>query len=112
MALSNTTWKYEFVICCVNQVTHALVAGQEKKRVENSMLSAMKSLHAKWAIELFNHITLCEGGHVRWNGWSISGIFGRKYYQKNHKTQFLVSFIEYSNHLFLLKKELSAIREN
>mgnify|MGYP001799009236 FL=1 len=39
-------------------------------------LSIIKPLHAKWFIEMYNHMTSEEGRKVTLKGWEVSGILG------------------------------------
>lgn len=69
--------KNKFMIWYADQVSRALDAGQDINQIEISMkLSVVKPLHAKWLIEMFNHMTSSEGRIVCLKGWKVSGISG------------------------------------
>ena len=54
---------------------HALDEGKDIKDIEISLkLSIVKPLHAKWLIEMYNHMTSSEGRDVCLKGWKVAGI--------------------------------------
>ena len=53
----------------------ALDEGKDIKDIEISLkLSIVKPLHAKWLIEIYNHMTSSEGRGVCLKGWKVAGI--------------------------------------
>ena len=58
-----------------DQVIRAIDNGKDIKDVEISLkLSIVKPLHAKWLIEMYNHMTSSEGRDVYLKGWKVAGI--------------------------------------
>ena len=56
-------------------MTHALDEDKVINDVEISLkLSIVKPLHAKWLIEMYNHMTSSEGRDVCLKGWKVTGI--------------------------------------
>ena len=65
----------KFTLWHSDQVIRALDEGKDIKDVEISLkLSIVKPLHAKWLIEMHNHMTSSEGRHVCLKGWKVAGI--------------------------------------
>ena len=45
------------------------------KDIDSSLkLSVVKPLHAKWLIEMYNHMTSSEGKGICLKGWKVAGI--------------------------------------
>ena len=58
------------------QVEDALAHGKKIEDIEIKFyLTVIKPLHAKWLMELYNHITSEDGSKVIINGWKRSGIY-------------------------------------
>ena len=58
-----------------DQVIRALDEDKDIKDIEVSLkLSIVKPLHAKWLIEMYNHMTSYEGRDVRLKGSKVAGI--------------------------------------
>ena len=67
--------KKKFMLWYSDQVIRALDEGKDIKDVEISLkLSIVKPLHAKWLIEMYNHMTSSEGRDVCLKGWKVAGI--------------------------------------
>ena len=67
--------KKKFTLWYSDQVIRALDEGKDIKDVEISLkLSIVKPLHAKWLIEMYNHMTSSEGRDVCLKGWKVTGI--------------------------------------
>ena len=67
--------KKKFTLWYSDQVIRALDEGKDIKDVEISLkLSIVKLLHAKWLIEMYNHMTSSEGKDVCLKGWKVAGI--------------------------------------
>ena len=67
--------KKKFALWYSDQVIRALDEGKDIKDVEISLkLSIVKPLHAKWLIEMHNHMTSSEGRDVCLKGWKVAGI--------------------------------------
>lgn len=67
--------KKKFTLWYSDQVIRALDEGKDIKDVEISLkLSIVKPLHAKWLIEMYNHMTSSEGRDVCLKGWKVAGI--------------------------------------
>ena len=67
--------KKKFTLWYSDQVIRALDEGKDIKGVEISLkLSIVKPLHAKWLIEMYNHMTSSEGRDVCLKGWKVAGI--------------------------------------
>ena len=67
--------KKKFTLWYSDQVIRALDEGKDIKDVEISLnLSIAKPLHAKWLIEMYNHMTSSEGRDVCLKGWIVAGI--------------------------------------
>ena len=59
------------------QVSLGLENGVELDDIQvDYRLSVLKPLHAKWLIELYNHMSTDEGKEIVSNGWKKAGIFG------------------------------------
>ena len=59
------------------QVSLGLENGVELDDIQvDYRLSVLKPLHAKWLIELYNHMSADEGKEIVSNGWKKAGIFG------------------------------------
>ena len=68
--------KKKFTLWHSDQVIHALDEGKDIKDVDISLkLSIVKPLHAKWSIEIYNHITSSEGRDVCLKGLKVAGIW-------------------------------------
>ena len=58
-----------------DQVIRALDEGKDIKDVNISLkVSMVKPLHAKWSIEIRNHMTFSEGRDVCLKRWKVAGI--------------------------------------
>ena len=58
------------------QISLGLESGVELDNIEvDYRLSVLKSLHAKWLVELYNHMPTDEGKEVVANGWKKADIF-------------------------------------
>ena len=58
------------------QISLGLESGVELDDIEvDYRLSVLKSLHAKWLVELYNHMPTDEGKEVVANGWKKADIF-------------------------------------
>ena len=67
--------KKKFMLWYSDQVIRALDEGKDIKDVEISLkLSIVKPLHAKWLIEMYNHMTSSEGRDICLKGWKVAGI--------------------------------------
>ena len=67
--------KKKFTLWYSDQVIRALDEGKDIKDVEISLkLSIVKPLHAKWLIEMYNHMTSSGGREVCLKGWKVAGI--------------------------------------
>ena len=67
--------KKMFTLWYSDQVIRALDEGKDIKDVEISLkLSIVKPLHAKWLIEMYNHMTSSEGRDICLKGWKVTGI--------------------------------------
>ena len=69
--------KNKFTIWYADKVQREMDAGKPLELIDiDFKLSTLKSLHAKWLLELFNHMTSEEGRQVNVKGWEVSGILG------------------------------------
>ena len=69
--------KKNFCDWYASQITYALDEGKEIDEIEVPLkLSIVKPLHAKWFIEMYNHMTNEEGRKVCLKGWQVAGIQG------------------------------------
>ena len=67
--------KKKFTLWYTDQVIRALDEGKDIKDVKISLkLSIVKPLHARWLIEMYNHMTSSEGRDVCLKGWKVAGI--------------------------------------
>ena len=67
--------KKKFTLWYSDQMIRALDEGKDIKDVDISLkLLIVKPLHAKWLIEMYNHMTSSEGRDVCLKGWKIEGI--------------------------------------
>ena len=67
--------KKKFALWYSDQVIRALDEGKDIKDVEISLkLSIVNPLHAKWLIEMYNHMTSSEARDVCLKGWKVAGI--------------------------------------
>ena len=67
--------KKKFTLWYSDQVIRALDEVKDIKDVDISLkLSIVKPLHAKWLIEMYNHMTSSEGRDVCLKGWKVAGI--------------------------------------
>ena len=67
--------KKKFMLWYSDQVIRALDEDKDIKYVEISLkLSIVKPLHAKWLIEMYNHMTSSEGRNACLKGWKVAGI--------------------------------------
>ena len=67
--------KKKFALWYSDQGIRALDEGKDIKGVNISLeLSIVKPLHAKWLIEMYNHMTFSEGRDVCLRGWKVAGI--------------------------------------
>ena len=58
------------------QISLGLENGVELDDIQvDYRLSVLKLLHAKWLIELYNHVSIDEGKEIVSNGWKKAGIF-------------------------------------
>ena len=69
--------KKKFTLWYANQVDQALEAGMMLENVDISLkLSVMKPLHAKWIMEVYDHMTSGDGKTICLKGWEVAGIAG------------------------------------
>ena len=67
--------KKKFTLWYSDQVIRALDEGKDIKDVNISLkLSIVKPLHAKWLIEMYNHMTSSEGRDVCLKDWKVACI--------------------------------------
>ena len=67
--------KKKFTLWYSDQVIRALDESKDIKDVEISLkLSTIKPLHAKWLIEMYNHMISSERRNVCLEGWKVAGI--------------------------------------
>ena len=67
--------KKKFMLWNSDQVKRALDECKDIKDVEISLnLSIVKPLHAKWLIEMYNHMSSSEGKDVCLKGWKVADI--------------------------------------
>ena len=68
--------KNKFILWYADQIDQALDAGTTLSNIEVSLkLSTVKPLHAKWILEVYNHMTSAEGKKkVCLKGWDVAGI--------------------------------------
>ena len=67
--------KKTFTLWYSDQVIRALDEGKDIKDVDISLkLSIVKPLHAKWLIEIYNHMTSSEGRDVCFKDCKVTGI--------------------------------------
>ena len=67
--------KNKFTLWYADQIDQALDAGTVLSNIEVSLkLSTVKPLHAKWILEVYNHMTSVEGKKVCLKGWEVAGI--------------------------------------
>jgi len=65
----------KFIICYSREVKNQLDNGTALDDAEVDMrLSKIKSLHAQWLIEMYNHFTTERGQQIIINGWMKAGI--------------------------------------
>ena len=58
------------------QISLGTKNGVELDNIEvGYLLSVLKPLHAKWLVELYNHMSTDEGNEIVANGWKKVGIF-------------------------------------
>ena len=69
--------KNKFCDWYARQITQEMDKGTDLEEIEVPLkLSIIKPLHAKWFIEMYNHMTSEEGRKVTLKGWEVSGILG------------------------------------
>ena len=69
--------KDKFTIWYSDKVQRQMDAGKALELIDIDLkLSTLKPLHAKWLLELFNHMTSAEGKKVNMKGWEVAGISG------------------------------------
>jgi hypothetical protein len=67
--------KNKFTLWYADQITRALDDGNELNNINVSMkLSVVKPLHAKWIIEMYDHMTSTAGKAVCLKAWEVTGI--------------------------------------
>ena len=67
--------KNKFTLWYADQIDQALDAGTALSNIEVSLrLSTVKLLHAKWILQVYNHMTSAEGKKVCLKGWDNAGI--------------------------------------
>ena len=67
--------KQKFTLWYSQEISKALNEGVPLDDIEiNLKLSVLKPLHAKWLLEVFNHMTSDAGKSVIENGWKSAGI--------------------------------------
>ena len=67
--------KNKFTLWYANQIDQALEAGESLESIDVSLkLSIIKPLHAKWIMEVYNHMTSAAGKPICLKGWQVSGI--------------------------------------
>ena len=65
----------KFTLWYADQIDQALDAGTALSNIEVSLkLSTVKPLHAKWILEVYNHMTSAERKKVCLKGWDVAGI--------------------------------------
>ena len=69
--------KNKFTLWYADQITRALDEGKDLNNIEVSLkLSVVKPLHAKWIIEMYDHMTSTAGKAVCLKGWEVTGMLG------------------------------------
>ena len=69
--------KKKFTVWYTDQVQQAMDACKLIEEIDIDLkLSVLKSLHASWLIELFDHMALLAGKSVSLKGWEVAGITG------------------------------------
>ena len=69
--------KNKFTIWYSDKVQREMDAGKPIELIDIDLkLSVLKSLHAKWLLDLYNHMTSQEGKKVIMKGWEVAGISG------------------------------------
>ncbi len=67
--------KNKFTHWYTNQIVTELGAGNDVNQIDIKFkLTTLKPLHAKWLIELYNHLTSPDGKAVCLKGWVVTGI--------------------------------------
>lgn len=68
--------KKKFTLWYADQVTRTFDEVKDLKDVEiNFKLSIVKPQHAKWLIEMYNHMNSSEGRGICLKGWKVWGTF-------------------------------------
>jgi len=69
--------KDKFTVWYSDKVQRQMDTGKALELIDIDLkLSILKPLHAKWLLELFNHMTSEEGRKVNMKGWEVAGISG------------------------------------
>ena len=69
--------KNKFTLWYADQISRALDKGRDLNNIEVSLkLSVVKPLHAKWIIEMYDHMTSAAGKAVCLKAWEVTGILG------------------------------------
>ena len=69
--------KNKFTLWYADQINRALDEGKILENIEVSLkLSMVKPLHAKWILEVYNHMSSSEGKAICLKGWDVAGISG------------------------------------
>ena len=69
--------KNKFTLWYADQITRTLDEGKDLNNIEVSLkLSVVKPLHAKWIIEMYDHMTSTAAKAVCLKGWEVTGILG------------------------------------
>lgn len=67
--------KNKFTLWYADQIDKAPDAGTDLSNIDISLkLSTVKPLHAKWILEIYDHMTSAEGKKVCLKGWDVAGI--------------------------------------
>ena len=67
--------KNKFTLWYADQIDQALDAGAALSNIEVSLkLSTVKPVHAKWILEVYNHMTSAGGNKVYLKEWDVAGI--------------------------------------
>ena len=69
--------KNKFTLWYADQINRTLAEGKILENIEVSLkLSMIKPLHAKWILEVYNHMTSSEGKAICLKRWDVAGISG------------------------------------
>ena len=67
--------KNKFTLWYADQIDQALDTGTALSNIKvNLKFSTVKLLHAKWILEVYNHMTSAKGKKVCLKGWDVTGI--------------------------------------